>query len=846
MRSGLWTFALVAFWVLGGGALVAQEGFNPIAPSEEELAKMLAAEPFGEATWPVWRQRYLDWNDNRTKRSREFTDQLGKFVAGQLSNGALPEYLNKDAVAWHLCARGTHDAAEDTAKVLDAVEGMSRRAIELDPSFANAHEGLAGYLIQRSIEEPARRDELLASAEASIAETLRLDPDARVSYLRGYASMSRENYADAEALFRQAMVDYPESESAAVSVAQAILGQQPHAPTWSEAIAPLLAQFPGDGDLMAMHALALARERHYSEAAEELRRAREVKPEIDRYIKAETVAHFEEMAKAMTPAYQRGLEFYDAGQFSDAEREFQSALDSQPDNVIYARALGEALMSQSQPHLQQLIGYSMDSLAGRFPDDGEIQTLHGLSLANRERFPEAQAAFDRAKALGYDPVNLVGEEGLEQIEKLAQPSLISRMLYGAAWFTGIYACIIVGMFIGGLVLSQFNREAPKVSLAVEGSKVAFSERESWSARLYMMVLVVGLILFYVAIPFVIVGAIGMTLGLLYGVLMLPRIPIKLLLIIVIAGFAICWGVLKSVFARRSSGAFGLRKTAADLPRLHAAVHEVAHKVGTEPTDEIYIAPGSEIGVHQEGRGPFGAFGVKRRVMTLGLSSLQLLTVSELKAILAHEYAHFSHSDTANSRFIHQVTISIEDALEFMGSQLGYWNYVNPFYWFFYLYYRAYNMLAAGFSRTREYLADRMAVAHYGKTAFTDGLTKVATFGQLFENTAHHNIRSLLVEGKAFENVYEALRTLNEKDFPEEERTKLQKRLDEERPSQFATHPTFRQRMAAIEEFPDQAPAENAPALSLVDDVEGLEKALTEYLTGFHSMILQAIAQQNAG
>ena len=107
------------------------------------------------------------------------------------------------------------------------------------------------------------------------------------------------------------------------------------------------------------------------------------------------------------------------------------------------------------------------------------------------------------------------------------------------------------------------------------------------------------------------------------------------------------------------------------------------------------------------------FGIDKRVLTLGFCTLHFLTVGELKAILAHEYAHFSHSDTFYSRFIYQVHMSIQEALYGMMGSGGYATYVNPFYWFLWLYYKSYSLLAAGYSRSREFLADRMAATLYG-------------------------------------------------------------------------------------------------------------------------------------
>src|SRR5262249_9433637 len=157
--------------------------------------------------------------------------------------------------------------------------------------------------------------------------------------------------------------------------------------------------------------------------------------------------------------------------------------------------------------------------------------------------------------------------------------------------------------------------------------------------------------------------------------------------VVVMGLGGAWAVLKGLFTAPASGSFGIPKTPEQCPRLYQALAEVAGRVDTSPVDEVYLAPGSGIGVHQEGRGPFGIFGVKRRVLTLGLSTLHFLTQGELKAILAHEYAHFSHADTFYNRFIYQVTLSIESALNGLGASGGALNYVNPFYWFLYLYYR---------------------------------------------------------------------------------------------------------------------------------------------------------------
>lgn len=362
------------------------------------------------------------------------------------------------------------------------------------------------------------------------------------------------------------------------------------------------------------------------------------------------------------------------------------------------------------------------------------------------------------------------------------------------------------------------------------------------ARLYGISLMGGLVMFYIAIPFIVAGLLAATAGTLYGVLMLPRIPIKLLLIIVVVGFGMVWVVLKSLFTR-ASGESGLPLTRASEPQLYRAVDEVAAKVDMAPVDKIFLAPGSGIGVHQDGRGPFGMFGVKDRVLTLGMGSLQHLSIDEFKSIMAHEYAHFSHGDTFYSRFIHQVTASIHQSLAGMAETAGQLNYVNPFYWFLVLYYKAYEMMAAGFSRSREFLADRMAVSLYGRDVFQSALTSVATQGTVAERSVIEKVVAGLNQNELCENAYDLYRQHATDEEISTRRSKLHEELLSEKGTVFASHPTMTERFEAVQAFQPAARRDTTPARDLLSDPNTLEQELTGYVTAYfqHLAQLQAAA-----
>ncbi len=246
-------------------------------------------------------------------------------------------------------------------------------------------------------------------------------------------------------------------------------------------------------------------------------------------------------------------------------------------------------------------------------------------------------------------------------------------------------------------------------------------------------------------------------------------------------------------------------------------------------DDVYVSPGAEIGVHQEGRGPFGIFGVKRRVLTLGFSALQFLTVSELEAILAHEYAHFSHSDTFYGRFIYQVHISIAQALWGMGQAGGKLNYINPFYWFLFLYFKSYSLLSAGFSRSREFLADRMASSLYGPEVFTTALTKVVTKGAIFEKTMYENVAGHLEKEPGLVNLYQALHGLQFAEYKKQDFDEEYEQVLAEKGSLFAQHPTIAERLAAVADLPSGAKKDNRPALTLFDNSAKIEQDLTRFM-----------------
>lgn len=351
-------------------------------------------------------------------------------------------------------------------------------------------------------------------------------------------------------------------------------------------------------------------------------------------------------------------------------------------------------------------------------------------------------------------------------------------------------------------------------------------------RFYLAALLTALVLFYASLPFLFVGLLLVFLLLVVVGMMMRKdagsADVHQALLKASGGGM--GALFKATFARTGSGGWGVDKDREDCPNLWKAIDEVARRVDTEPPNELYISPGADFGVRQEGRGPFGVFGGRKRVLTLGLCVMNYLTISELKAILAHEFAHFSHADTYWNRFVFQVTLSLRTAMREMDRTGGWVTWVNPFYWFFYLYSKSYGMLSAGFSRSREYLADRMACTLYGADVFLRALRKVITDGSHFEMIIYRKIVELLRKKKAYVNMYLAFRKVRDEEMSEEDRKKLHKKLLKDEPSLYRSHPTYQERLEAAKPLPRAAKTEDAPSLQLFENPEKVEQELTDFLT----------------
>jgi len=167
---------------------------------------------------------------------------------------------------------------------------------------------------------------------------------------------------------------------------------------------------------------------------------------------------------------------------------------------------------------------------------------------------------------------------------------------------------------------------------------------------------------------------------------------------------------------------GPRLTPEAQPRLFAEIRAVADAVKQAVPAEVYLVPDVNAWVRHRG----GFMGIRsRRVMGLGLPLLQVLSVPELKAVLAHEFGHFHGGDVAIGPWIYKT----RDALVRTVSELHDHSQALalPFIW----YGNSFFKITLAVSRHQELLADRLATGVAGPRALADGLRAINEAGFAF-------------------------------------------------------------------------------------------------------------------
>lgn len=380
--------------------------------------------------------------------------------------------------------------------------------------------------------------------------------------------------------------------------------------------------------------------------------------------------------------------------------------------------------------------------------EGHVFTaLHHLLRAEHRK---AKRALERAHEAGLDDANY--RELLANFERAEVESEPPWRYYGKRIALPIVLWIALAFALVGTGFALSRATLAEAETALGDRSVSARARDSRLHSAYAAVLWLCCAYYYISVPLILITMVALGAGLIIGMLAVGFVSIKLLLIVVVGVAATVIAVITSFFKRPKDEPPGELLDLAEAPRLRALLDEVAGQIGTRPVDRVYLSPGAEIAVFERGGLWAKLRGKGERCLLLGVAVLDGLDERALRAILAHEYGHFSNEDTAGGNFALGVRRSILHSATGL-AEMGVAGWHNPAWAFLNGFNSLFLRVSQGASRLQEVLADRWAARTYGADAFERGLRHAIAADLRFELHANATVNEVLEARHGLRNLY---------------------------------------------------------------------------------------------
>lgn len=454
----------------------------------------------------------------------------------------------------------------------------------------------------------------------------------------------------------------------------------------------------------------------------------------------------------------------------EASRQPEAAND--PDNY--------GLRAQLALDLDQVDEFrqSTEWLAANQPDLMATHYYSAILAAHDHRWSDAETEIQKAGSLGLAPelVQQFLDSGIRTRAKVWRYVYYSAFLVGF-WILGLFLLFVVGKLMSRKTLKSIEMSDPTMT----ASPADLSLRK-W----YRILINLAGVYYYISIPAVIFLVLAVAGSITFGFYMVGRIPIKLVAIICIGALITVFKMVQSLFIKVESDDPGRSLSEEEAPGLWKMVRSVADSVGTRAVDEIRITPGTDLAVYEKGSFRERSQDKAKRILLVGTGVLNDFKQNGFRAVLAHEYGHFSHRDTAGGDIALRVNADIMKFAYGMAvtGQAVWWNLA---FHFLKIYHFIFRRISHGATRLQEVMADRVAASKYGARAFEEGLTHVVRKSVEFNFVTNREIDDSTSAGRALQNIYE-IQVPENPDLEQEIKESLERETSED-----DTHPSPRDR-----------------------------------------------------
>jgi Zn-dependent protease with chaperone function len=205
-----------------------------------------------------------------------------------------------------------------------------------------------------------------------------------------------------------------------------------------------------------------------------------------------------------------------------------------------------------------------------------------------------------------------------------------------------------------LAFASFHPEAIQVELVYPAGPVdvpAVLTAPSLRYRLHAWMALAGLLLF-MGVYFALVGWFAWTAWRLFaGLANAPQAAFGFVIAGTGSAFLAVFLLKALVFIKRGSGSSGVEITAAEQPALFAFLHRLADEAGAPRPRRVYLSGGVNAAVFYD-LSLVNLLIPSRKSLEIGLALVNVLSLGELKAVLAHELGHFAQRSMAVGSWVY--------------------------------------------------------------------------------------------------------------------------------------------------------------------------------------------------
>jgi Zn-dependent protease with chaperone function len=291
---------------------------------------------------------------------------------------------------------------------------------------------------------------------------------------------------------------------------------------------------------------------------------------------------------------------------------------------------------------------------------------------------------------------------------------------------------------------------------------------------------------------------------------------------VIAAGLILWSLLPRFDHFKAPGP---RIDPGQQPRLFAEISSIARSAGQQMPHDVYLVP--EVNAWVAQRGGLAGLG-SRRVMALGVPLMALLTVSQFRAVLAHEFGHYHAGDTKLSPWIYKTRMAILRTVKNLASHRSYLAYLSYlFKWYAEMFLR----ITLAISRAQEYAADQLAARLAGSQALIDGLKQLHRGDAAWMPYLQTEVGPVLSAGYVPPLSSGLAQFISCPNISAQIEAGLRKELAEAKADPFDSHPSLPERIAALAKVPADVANDSRPATDLVDNFQHTDTSLLYAVAG---------------